>query len=100
MDFGNILKTAVSAVGADSMISSAASALGIDTSKIAAVTALKAKYDEMMADGKLTPAEVLTQVEALAKEQGMDVDSGMIGKMFDMLESQVGTDTKTEEVSN
>jgi hypothetical protein len=89
MDLGNILKTAATAVGADGLLAQATSSLGIDATQLATIQTLKAKYDELMADGKLTKEEVLMQVEALAKEQGIDVDNGMIGKAFDMLEAQV-----------
>jgi hypothetical protein len=93
MDLGNILKDAAASVGASDMLAKAAAALGIDAEKLAMLETLKTKYTELMADGKLSKEEVMAEIETLAKTQGIDTESGIIGKVFDMLDGKDETPT-------
>jgi hypothetical protein len=88
MDLGNILKDAALSMGAGDIVAKASAALGIDADKLAMIQTLKAKYTELMADGKLSQEEVMVEIETLAKAQGIDTESGIIGKVFDMLDGK------------
>lgn len=79
----SIIDTVLGMTDLDEKLTAKMAELGVS---IEDMKALKAKYDELSADGSITKDEVLAQVKAFATEKG--VSSEMVDKVMGMFGSK------------